>query len=191
MGNVPLFLFLNMMKNIWIAALALLSIGVGAQEEGNSGIEWMTFEEAVALHEEGDPRMVFIDVYTDWCGWCKRMDATTFSNPEVAAFMNEHFLNVKLDAEQRETITFRGHDFNFVNSGRRGYHELAANLLQGRLSYPTVVFLDSDFNMIQPVPGYQQVPQFLMIAEYIGDGHYTNTPWDEFKNSQQSEESEG
>uniref|UniRef100_A0A3Q2YUK7 Spermatogenesis-associated protein 20-like TRX domain-containing protein n=1 Tax=Hippocampus comes TaxID=109280 RepID=A0A3Q2YUK7_HIPCM len=53
---------------------------------------------------EGNTKKVFIDIYTDWCGWCKKMDKDTFQNPEVAAYMNENFLMVKMDAEGKDPI---------------------------------------------------------------------------------------
>ena len=91
----------------------------------------MTWEEAVQkASTEASPKKLFIDVYTDWCGWCKKMDKDTFQNAEVAAYMSENFYMVKLDAEQKEPIEFKGKTYNFVATGRRGYHELAAALLQ-------------------------------------------------------------
>ena len=70
----------------------------------------MSFEEAVERCAK-EPKMVFIDVYTDWCGWCKRMDQSTFANPVIAQYMNDHFYAVKFDAERQDTITFQGHQF--------------------------------------------------------------------------------
>lgn len=167
------------MKMKWIYSLVLVALTVVLQAQ-SEGMTWVTFEEAVEMKDNGDTRPVFIDVYTDWCGWCKRMDATTFNNPEVAAYMNEHFINVKLDGEYKEDIEFKGTTFKFVEKGRRGYHELAATLLQGKLSYPTVVFLDKEFNLVQPLPGYRGPQDFLPIANYIGGEHYKTTPWEEF-----------
>ena len=112
----------------------------------------MSIEEAYALTlTESTPKKIFIDVYTDWCGWCKRMDKATFQNPEVAAYMNEHYYNVKFDAEQKESIEILGNTFEFVPQGSRGYHELAAALLNGKMSYPTVVFMNPKFEMLKNI----------------------------------------
>lgn len=161
-----------------IALLLLLS---SYTKEPKEKINWLTWEEAMQKIENGDKRPIFIDVYTDWCGWCKRMDATTFSHEEVVKTMNENFYAVKLDGEAKRDITFKGNTFKYVASGRRGYHELAAALLQNKLSYPTVVFLDEDANMIQPLPGYRAAADFHPILEYIGKGHYKNTEWQAFQ----------
>jgi thioredoxin-related protein len=108
------------------------------------------------------------------------MDKNTFQNPEVAAYMKQHFYMVKLDGEGKEPIVFKSQTFSFVPSGRNGYHELAANLLQGQLSYPTVVYLDENMNMLSPVPGYLTPEPFLKIATYFGDDIYKTTTWEDY-----------
>tara|TARA_Y100000385_G_C13026348_1_gene608581 strand:- start:105 stop:611 length:507 start_codon:yes stop_codon:yes gene_type:complete len=161
------------------ALLLLLSLSTlsNAQEK----IEWMSIEEAYALTlTEASPKKIFIDVYTDWCGWCKRMDKATFQNPEVARYMNEHYYNVKFDAEQKESIEMLGNTFEFVPQGKRGYHELAAALLNGKMSYPTVIFMSNKFEMLSPVPGYQEAGPFMNIAKYFGNDIYQNVPWEEY-----------
>jgi thioredoxin-related protein len=141
-------------------------------------VKWLSLQEATDLVQtDKNPKKIFIDVYTDWCGWCKRMDKDTFQNAQVAAYMNENFYMVKLDGEGKEPIDFKGKTYTFVPSGRRGYHQLAAALLQGRLSYPTVVFLDENMNMLSPVPGYQKPVPFLNIARYFGDDIYKEKDW--------------
>ena len=161
------------------ALLLLLSLAAitNAQEK----IQWMSMEEAYALTlTESTPKKIFIDVYTDWCGWCKRMDKATFQNPEVAAYMNEHYYNVKFDAEQKESIEILGNTFEFVPQGNRGYHELAAALLNGKMSYPTVIFMNGKFEMLSPVPGYQEAGPFMDIAKYFGDNIYTEKSWQDY-----------
>ena len=141
-------------------------------------INWLTWEEAVQFSRtDTQPKKVFVDVYTDWCGWCKRMDKDTFQHPEVVSYMQDNFYRVKLNAEERAPIAFRGKTYRFVPSGRRGYHELAAALLQGKMSYPTVVFLDENLKVLSPVAGYQKAVSFLQMARYFGDNIYKEADW--------------
>lgn len=168
------------MKLFSLVTILLLSTFRSAVVE--SPVAWMSFEAAVEANTEGSKK-IFIDVYTDWCGWCKRMDKTTFSDPRVAAVLDENFYNVKFNAEQREPIQFNDYTFKFVPNGRRGYHELAASLLSGKLSYPTVVFLNEDFKIIQVLPGYRNADEFLKIVTFIGEDHYLTTPWEEYEKS--------
>jgi thioredoxin-related protein len=141
-------------------------------------VQWMTFAEAAErTATDANPKKVFIDVYTDWCGWCKKMDQDTFQNPDVARYMEENFYMVKMDGEGKDPITFKGKTYSFVPSGRKGYHELAAALMQGRLSYPTTIFLDEEMNMLSPVPGYQKPEPFMQIAKYFGENIYKEKDW--------------
>lgn len=161
------------MRPLVFAICLLFTFNLSAQE-----IQWMSFEDAVAMTQnEGNTKKVFIDVYTDWCGWCKKMDKDTFQNPEVSKYMQENFYMVKFDAEGKEPIEFDGKTFEYVPSGRRGYHQLAAALLNNRLSYPTVVFLDENMKMLSPVPGYQKVEPFMQIARYFGEDIYKEQDW--------------
>ncbi len=150
-----------------------------------SPVKWLTFEEALKKSKT-EKRPVFIDVYTDWCGWCKVMDKNTFSDPEVAKLLNEKFYAVKFNGEQKEDVVFDGNTFKFVASGRNGYHQLAAALLNNQLSYPTVVFLDEEFKMIQPLPGYKKPNEFHPIAQFIGGGYYKTIKWDDWQKQYKS-----
>jgi thioredoxin-related protein len=145
-----------------------------------SPVKWMTFEQAVEKSKT-EKRKIFIDVYTDWCGWCKVMDKKTFSDPKVAKILNENFYPVKFDAEQTAEIVFHGTTFKNVGSGSKGTHQLAAALLNNQLSYPTVVFLDEEFRMIQPLPGFKEASEFHMIAQFIGEDHYKTSKWTEWQ----------
>ena len=158
---------------------------VTVKHEEESTVKWITFEQAIEKSKT-EKRKIFIDVYTDWCGWCKVMDKNTFSDPKVAKLLNEKFYAVKFNAEQREEILFKGTSFKFIQNGNSGYHQLAASLLNNQLSYPTVVFLDEEFNMLQPLPGYRQAPEFHKIAQYIGEGFYKTVKWEDFQASYKS-----
>ena len=92
-------------------------------------VKWYTWDEAVKANEKA-PKKFMIDLYTHWCGWCKRMDKTTFSDPKVAKYLNENFYPIKFNAEQKEEITFQGQTFKWVDGGRNGIHTLAYSLLE-------------------------------------------------------------
>lgn len=148
-------------------------------------VNWISFEEAVERNKT-NPKKIFVDVYTDWCGWCKVMDKNTFNQPEIAAYLNKNFYAVKLNAEQTEDIVFNGNTFKFVPQGKRGYHELAAALLQGKMSYPTVVFMNENIEVLQPIPGYQKPQQFDMIMKFFGEDAYEKMSWEDFTQNYKS-----
>lgn len=155
----------------FVTGFSLSGRNGAAGKPAESPVQWMSFEEAVE-RSETEKRKIFIDVYTDWCGWCRVMDKKTFADPRVARILNEKFYPVKFNAEQRADVVFRGTTFKYVQAGSSGVHQLAAALLNNKLSYPTVVFLDEDFAMISPLPGYREAPEFYMYASFIGDDHY-------------------
>ena len=146
---------------------------------GQDKVKWYTMEEVQKKNAE-NPKKIFIDVYTEWCGWCKKMDATTFTDPKIIKILNEDFYAVKLDGEGSEAIIFKDKEYKFVPQGRKGYHELAAALMNGKLSYPTTVYLDENLNMIQPIPGYMKVEDLEPILIYLGQDHYKNETWKDF-----------
>ncbi len=184
------------MKSYSIAILAILFVGLTAfftinannangTNEGD-GIKWLSFEEAVKLNAK-KPRKMIIDVYTDWCGWCKVMDKQTFSDPIIIEYVNANYYAVKLDAEMKDKLTFQGVDYEFtVTNGTKGYHTFAAKLLDGKLSYPSTVVLDEEYNRIGLVPGFLRPEQFDQMLKYYGGNHNKTTPYEEFTKNYKS-----
>jgi thioredoxin-related protein len=156
------------------------------KEEEVLEINWMTIEEAIERNKT-EKRKIVIDVYTKWCGWCKRMDQTTFRNPEVVKYINENYYPVRFDAEQQEDIEFNDKVYKFKKNGSRGYHELAAEWLNGRMGYPTTVFLNEDMGVIQPIPGYLDSEKFDLILNYFGSNSHKTTPWESFEKKYKEE----
>ncbi len=146
----------------------------------NSAIKWMSWDEAVKANEKVKKKF-FIDFYTDWCGWCKRMDNTTFTDPEVVKYINANFHPVKFNAEQKEDIVFQGRTFKWRAGGRNGVHTLAYELLNGRLGYPSYVYLTPTYERILISPGYKPAPDLLKELKFVAEEHYETTSWEDFK----------
>ncbi len=161
------------MKQVTTILLAIIFFAgtAFAGEKSKGGINWMTWDEVqVAMKKQ--PKKVWVDVYTDWCGWCKVMDKKTFSHPDVIKYMNEHFYAVKFNAEGKEEIMFLGKKYDAGT--------LAAQLMNGQMSYPTFVFMEENFQNHSPIAGYQPVPQMEMILKYLAEGKYKTVKFDEY-----------
>lgn len=159
------------MKKIFILVFSIVSISISAQE-----INWMSLEKAVEA-QKTNPKKIIVDAYTVWCGPCKMLDKNTFSNKDVADYINKNFYPVKFNAEGNESINFNGKKyenpgFNPNSSGRNTPHELSG--LFGVRAYPTLVYLDESANLIAPIPGYQSPKQLELYLKLFGTDDYKN-----------------
>lgn len=166
----------------FILAFALSSQWCSGQDK----IQWITWQEAVQQRQDfivqnqdaikagkAVPKKIFIDMYTSWCGWCKKMDASTFLDPNVVRYMNEKFYPVKMNAEMLDTITYDGHIFTAQKDSRgKATHMLAYSLLDGKMSYPTYVILDENMKRSHVIPGYKNALEFMSTLVFFGSNEY-------------------
>jgi thioredoxin-related protein len=146
-------------------------------------IHWYSFEEAYQMNKK-KPKKVFIDVFTDWCGWCKKMDAETFVNPVINKYLIKNFYCVKLNAERKDTVIIDGVTFINPNpTGKRSTHQLAVELLRGNMSYPSSVFLNEKNQVLTVVQTYMSAKDFEPLLHYFGEDAFQKTPWEDFKAS--------
>lgn len=137
-------------------------------------LKWMTFSEGLQVAAKTH-KPLLVDVYTSWCGWCKRMDATTYKDPKVIQALNESFVLVKLNAESNRAIKYKD-----ASTERE-----VANETWGVSGYPTTMFLKADGEVISPLPGYVPAENFPPILHYISSGSYETMKFSEYvkKNS--------
>jgi thioredoxin-related protein len=172
------------MKAYLFSALFLLMFGllafrpVSDKKPEKEAINWITIQEAEKLSKK-HPRKIVIDVYTDWCGWCKKMDKSTFADKDVAVYVNKNFYAVKLDAETKEEIVLNGKTYRF--DANSGVNQLAIELLQGKLGYPSTVYLDEKFNLLTPVMGYYDTKKFSNLLHYFGENNHKTLSFEEFE----------
>lgn len=125
---------------------------------------WLSLEEGVRYAKQ-DQKKILIDVYTDWCKWCKVMDQKTFGNAAIQPYLKENFHLVKLNAEQKTPIQFNGKEYNWVQGGRSGYNQLALDLLDGRLAYPSLVVFDASLNKLQVIRGFKSAAELKKLLK--------------------------
>jgi thioredoxin-related protein len=163
-----------------VLLIILFSVSVFQTGLSQESINWVSWEQVQSLMKK-QKRKIVVDIYTDWCGWCKRMDATTFQDPRIVKYVNKNYYAVKFNAEHKDEITFKSRNYKFIANGRRGVHELAIEITNGQLSYPTFVFMDEELSTIQPIPGYQDADTFEVISNYFAGNHYKTTPYQTFQ----------
>lgn len=135
--------------------------------------DWNSVTEANKL----EPKKMLVYVYTDWCVVCKKLEKGTFLDQELSSYMNGAYRLVKFNAETAQDIKIR----NKVYSKKNGrYNELAIALTNGSLVFPSLVFLDENYNIIQVIEGYQGPQRMLKISNYFASNAYKSLPWDQF-----------
>ncbi|MBI1315734.1 thioredoxin fold domain-containing protein [bacterium] len=178
------------MKRLLLSAFLLAFTGSHALTAQETGVRWMSFAEAVEAQNRS-PRPVLIDFYTVWCGPCKMLEKNTFQNPIIAEYINKNFYAVKFNAEGNDSIAFNGavfanaaYDPARANS-RNSPHDLtrAMAAVQGNIAYPTVVYLNANWEIITPVQGYLTPKDIEPILHYVAEAAYLSKPWEEYTQS--------
>lgn len=165
-----------------IVVVALVGLGVaaflGSPAPASSGsaaaeqIKWHDFNEGVTLARKENKKLL-IDVYTDWCVWCKKMDKEVYSDEGVKQTVTSNFVAVKLNAESSKGITFNGTELDEA--------KLAGAM--GVTGYPTTLFLDPTAKPITKVDGFVETKEFSSILKFIGEDHYKSQSFQEYKAS--------
>jgi thioredoxin-related protein len=153
----------------------VLTCAAMAQDE----IQWVSLEEALQRGPE-ERKKIMVDIHTERCRWCIIMNDKTYRHPEVVRYVNQHYIAARFNAEDNGPIQYKGKTYNMTRQGKRNCHELAIEIMRGRISYPTIVFLDEQLNVIQPLPGYRDAEQYLMVLRYYAENHHYHTPWNKY-----------
>jgi len=151
-------------------------------EAEKSLVKWITFQEAIEL-QKTQPKKIFMDVYTDWCGWCKHMMKTTFSNPSIAGYINQNYYPVRFNGETKDTIEYLGKKYYNEGTGKRSAHQLTLLFTNNRPSYPTIVYFDERAKVISPIPGYMDINKIESYLVFFTENVFRTSDFTSFKNN--------
>jgi thioredoxin-related protein len=163
----------------FLVCLSISAVSLSAQNEADGLVKWLTFEEAQAKNKVLAKPMI-IDLYTDWCGWCKHMMRTTYSNPGVAAYINENFYPIKFNAETKDTIEYNGKVYKPLSKEPKTPHELAVKFLGNSLSYPSTMFITNNYEFNLLSQGFIEDKKLEPILIFMVENAWRTSIFDEF-----------
>lgn len=142
-------------------------------------VHWLSIEEMEAKMV-AEKRPILVDLYTNWCYWCKVMDKKTYSDSKVAAYINEHFYAVKINAESKEAIKWGNRTFSYNEQNK--VNDFALFVSPNELGFPTTAIFP-ELNL-QPaaIPGYMTVKDIEPVLNYFGEGVYKSLIYNDFLN---------
>ncbi|GAB4455968.1 MAG: hypothetical protein OHK0036_19710 [Bacteroidia bacterium] len=170
-----------MSRNIFNLISCLFVLNIIAQNESDGLVQWLNFKEAQEKNKTA-PKPFLVDIYTDWCGWCKVMMRTTYSNPNIAGYINTYFYPVKFNAETKDTIEFDGQKYFSTNVNYpKSPHQLAIKFLGNNLAYPSTIFISPDLKTTFLSQGYLKEQDIEPFLVFMVENVYRTTPFNIFQ----------
>lgn len=147
-----------------ISFIAVLSISFGYKPKEK--INWISFEQLQVEYQK-NPKPILVDLYTNWCGWCKEMDRTTYKNAQVTSYINKHYYAVKFNAESRKDVVFNNKTYRYNEHYKT--NDLAIYLSFGQLEYPNTIFLTGIDASPAPLAGYLKPKEMEAPLKYFAE----------------------
>ncbi|HHS50580.1 MAG TPA: DUF255 domain-containing protein [candidate division Zixibacteria bacterium] len=160
------------MKNkvrILLIVFVLASMAFTASAAEDSAWKWLDFAEAYPLAMSEGKHLV-INFYSLGCGWCRRMDNSTFKDTTVLGILDEGFIGAKLNIASNRRIDWMGRQL--------AEREIAA-IFAGR-GVPYTTFIDTTGEVVAALPGYVDAQQFTTILQYVGGYWYRDLTFQEY-----------
>jgi thioredoxin-related protein len=149
--------------------LLLFKSFLSFSQEKKQTLKVFTFSEVEKIQQQ-NPKPIIVFITTDWCKICHGMKSTTLKDRDIIQLLNDKFYFIKLNAEEKEDITFLKRNFVHKPTGiNTGLHELANQLgsVGNVMVYPTITFLNSNFEIDLQLTGFYNTKRMKQIlAKY-------------------------
>jgi len=131
------------MQKVKLRVVLFLSVIVLTSFNPEKGIKdlWQRWDEIQQLMPK-EPRPIIIDIYTDWCIYCKKMDASTYRNDSVCQYLKTHYYRFKFNAESKDTLVWHDKKFGFNKTYQ--VHDFVQYVSQGAIVFPTTVIITTN-----------------------------------------------
>jgi len=157
---------------LFLGAVIGVFVLYALQTEGNdlsSSVQWHTWDEGVNASASSG-KFLMVDVFTTWCGYCKKLDQTTYKDQHVNQVLAASFIAVKLNAESQAVV--------HVN-GMEGTEQQWSQRMHVR-GYPTIFFFDAQLRLVAQYAGYAEPQQFIKLLHYVQERRYTECTFDDY-----------
>ena len=178
--NLVLILIFLFSIGIFYHLLSKTALG-GDEEKKNPSstkptntVTWYKYDEGLAKAKK-EKKHILVAFYTNWCGWCKRMDKNTYGDEEIKKVLNKNYVPIKVNAESKDQVEVDGKKITET--------QLARDLFKAR-SYPITWFLKQSGEKIAPYYGYVEPSSFLKVLNFIKDDLYDKMSFDEYLKNQ-------
>lgn len=141
-------------------------------------LPWMNMSE-LKQKMKSDPKPALIDLYTNWCYWCKVMDKKTYTNSKVISYINDHFYPVKLDAETKNIIDWKDKSYSYNENYK--VNDFTMYVTSGQPGFPTTVIFTDDHSEPISIQGFLEPKEMEPILKYFGEGAYKTESFEVFK----------
>ena len=157
-----------------------------SQNNDTEKVKWMSVQDAVNQGKKDgkDAKLMFIDCYTSWCGWCKVLDNKSFSNDTISAILNYYYYPCKFDAEGKDVVTINGETYNpSAKQGRGATHELMKVIWEGQRGggYPTMSIRKGDFKPVDCIMGFLGPDDLQPVLIYYAENFNKEMSLEKFK----------
>ena len=169
--------------------ILILLFAVMLATSASAQVNWSTMEKASQVDTKTNKKLFFVDFSTSWCGWCKKMDRETFSDPVVSAILNKYYIPVHFDAEGNASFTWNGTKYsNTQHPGQKAQtHPFTRAILGQKFGFPSFAIFNKEGGLIQILQGYQNAYDFSMVLWFFCSGDNNRYTFAEYQQIFQEE----